>query len=798
MSLYAGSSIIDESPATVTRFTGFVDVNGFTNARDDVRHPSPPLIQGVILAAGKVWVRSGAAKVETVPGSNTKILFSAEHNGRNVVVQFYTTLPVETFGSGDSLRATRVLRWRNSTGAWVVADCAVRGEAMPIVADSVVESSTARSVLWRVRLRDGSTHALRADPTEAAAWWEVTSGGLAVWPARPHASFRFRSVLVGFDDEGDFDNLGLQPEFLDETGSPLVPRGQSAGIFNFDGTVPRWLVVRPAASDVDGAGSFSMRSTQLLDADAPSQLALDFGTSTTVLAGDGVVDFANAAQNLRVLVSNDARGCRTREPWVLGVPHQADNCDAFTGEVASGVYVKSDGDAPLLNLGLCMASVRTASLPSPAAWRAPLKFGADADTVRRRGQFLRSLLLHAAAQVGQSVTVRATYPLAFGNAERTRYAQELASACADVGAITGQLLTTLPAAPRLFGDEASVLLATTNWAFDWQVAVGRRIVVQGDLGGGTLDIAVAEVEQERTAILAAESVRFGTGILVELLAQYADKRTAAGAAQAAIQDFVRSGHFLSSAPSGPSHPPPGSKKWSTEDGYKNREWIVETALVYQECQKRLKVYGALLVEYIARVVAGAVIDTHAAGSEANDVTVYFRLSGNGWKTFESQLSCWTREEIATAAHGRIVTLLGATAKVHRLAQSDLALPKSITAESAFKLPPSAAAQQFPGPPDGFDEPAHRWHVRIPSREAVTTATVLQPDVVGAVVELIRTDKPATNFLNSRAPQLVIGQLLPGLRTIQGSEATARGVQSRVVPTLRALFETPEGVRRLVL
>jgi hypothetical protein len=312
---------------------------------------------------------------------------------------------------------------------------------------------------------------------------------------------------------------------------------------------PRFLEVASKDADVSTCGFFSLLEEEFVPLrNAPHTIALDFGTSNTVVAVEtrDALDLASKHRSdpdpsrSKCLV-----GSKTDWPWV---PDRASSYDASTSmkQIPSGIFLNTlntsakssaenlqkipQGDLseffPFIDYALVGPEINFAQdlQQSLRRWATGFKWGKD-----EKGTilFLKALFVWTMGTLEFApLRVRACYPFAFGSARRAKYFERLQKASQEVKELTGLDVEIVPALFQKpdgplhpFIDEAAPLINGAQQSIHFAgVQRKRHFVFAADLGGGTLDVMLAHTPlADAYQIVTVESLELGAQQIVRNL-----------------------------------------------------------------------------------------------------------------------------------------------------------------------------------------------------------------------------------------------------------------------------------------
>ena len=501
---------------------------------------------------------------------------------------------------------------------------------------------------WTVEFVGGVRRSKSFQPTEvifpkgSGAGDASDAFGIAVWPQRILPKWRYYVLSVGAFSDSTFaekfetrvwDRVGDNGEFRPLAPSNITARRsfmavevpaslaeQSAG--------PRYLelVGKPGARQADGA-VFALlpRPDEYADRGGTGTVGVDFGTTNTVFSTndgpqDHVVcefDFAgnDEARTQPRVVNPNVPGNRieTEFPWLVTVSPKGD----FGGlaekavQIPSGVFrilptneKRATWDVgarekwlPFLDYAV-VGPTFTATPADAEQWRQDLKWDDSKDTPTR--QFLVALLLNVVAALGHkhpNFAVRASYPRRFTKSQKDAFSTTLANACSDVAELSGAVVG--PAAPSPYADESHVLLEQGTGSGN-----ETHLVLAADLGGGTLDLALAIKKNRQFRLLASESVRFGARLLVDRLVKLtAYDGDHAHAHLLAIERVLRRDKLSEELERIQSDPTP---RWKNA---KTISFKGDARTAVTSFRADVELFFAWVAEYCARFAAGSLLDT---------------------------------------------------------------------------------------------------------------------------------------------------------------------------------------------
>ena len=853
---YTGHASIEAVETGVRRVTGKVTNTGRFASRKDGIDAELPLVPGAALEGGTLWIFDEAEGVTFEAGARHLQLVGT-HGGRalTLVLKVDPKLKVQAFGRKEIL-PERVVRFVGAEKT-LVADNPVRpGWARVATAELLGGQPTAGStadVVWTIQLPGNLSIQHRVSPVVEAMWKDVGSkeqpAALAIWPPAPPPDWRYRVVLVGADSVGDFKLLGLADATLswgDANGTTLAAdqQLQMGGLFGLELRAGQAAAFLSLSFDkADAAGTFRLVSdggptAVALDPGAVI-LAVDFGTSTTVVAARGnTIDFHQPRLTPGIIVANKRGGALgTDLPWIPMVPSSVHTPVGVLVEIPTGVLVRDphavdreprevSAPYPLLRSAPCGSALNHADPLVESRWKADLKWGPRVEL--RKAFLLNVLILAAAAHPAKNYKIRATYPLAQTGAEQTAFSQALEAAVARLTVLTGRQVE-LEAGRALFCDEARALLHGANTEMDdTHVKEPRRVVVRADLGGGTLDLALAALHgRDAYHVIAADSVRCGAQLIIDCLAKELTDPKQRGA----VENFVRLGRLDTSMRLwlGDARRAALSTLGDPDDHLDQYRRVTlgraagEVAVTLRE---RAHVYGAMLLEHVARFVAGTLLDKEAWAFRCErgpglgnpvttppegDARVVLTLSGNGWKALHKDISGWGLEAWKVRLAERIAVLVGTKPSVTLRQKAEDA--KTITALNALKLLFGEAHTREAAParaaPDGLHETKHdgtvgKWRVQTGPGANPKTAMPGAPTWAGDMeVALAEFENAVASHMQFKEPEsiwraavgaTILAPLQLRIQTLQGDAHRAAAVSHRVVPTLTALWEVEPGAR----
>jgi hypothetical protein len=448
-------------------------------------------------------------------------------------------------------------------------------------------------------------------------------------------------------------------------------------------------------------------------------------------------------------------------------------------------------------------------------------------------QFLHCVLLWTAARlatIGQTIKVRATYPLVFSPGERATYRDRLREACNDVSAWTSLDISLFGPwnradaveAKDLYCDEATALAYGASdylqqyapGGVDFREATWNRLVFHADLGGSTLDLMAALVENTDFRIVATESVKFGANCIIDRLQNQTHTVISQDLVPALI-DRVRRG--LLDEILDPQKSVDALEKVNVTWRSANNP-SEDVGAVAAVCA----VYAQLLNEYVARFLAGVICDRSALTARAasapghgdiavNDSgkhVVSIGLSGNGWRLLDVPASKTNLHAWMTALEARVKQLImdeKVTVTVDHLLVSPKRTPKWMTAFNAIHLTlpvvagNGVALASPESAPNGWNEGTEKWYKWV-GRGTVGTmpvAMVYRPEgpMLPTLPKSLSGDHQVQSLWNAVAKTTQkptgTGQAdgpLTSIREHQNTQAKMFLATSRVVSANRALHE----------
>ena len=567
---------------------------------------------------------------------------------------------------------------------------------------------------------------------------ESKSCPMAVWP--PYIIPKWKAYSILFGDESNRADVGQTVKrygphvwvgtVTEVPGRPAGPDAHTvvAGVHslllnenNDIGAGPRFLVL---GLDESGHGVFELLNEGIATKSEPAELAIDFGTSNSVVAHSGAdgrgeaVNFGRgggfACVYPRVLVGSEyGVDPATKKPrletgalWLPSVDTIAfgGSPPSFT-QVPSGLVVRYFPEEEPLVDSEEMQTDLEALRPfcSHTFWSPGLDFGGGAqfwkqtfndelkwnDNTGATVAYLSLVLLWVIAQKrpdSGSFHVYATYPLAFESQQRETYGLRLTEACKRVSRWAGVPVALQPEAnpPMPSVDESSAILNKGLETFQEDVTARDRahLVFGSDLGGGTLDLVLAAVKGKARRIIATESIRAGADTLVRALL----KRTLSGhekgtgrnkmVEKAVLMREIRAGRLADAIKQG---------SFRKQLLKRTISWKGEGDRTASDFQARADIYIQLVVDYCARFLAGTLLDVDSIKWKLQDDTagggafpkdyigedkakryaVVLRQSGNGWGFLDDggHICGWSPSDFLSALKARCTELMQAERSV---------------------------------------------------------------------------------------------------------------------------------------
>jgi len=595
------------------------------------------------------------------------------------------------------------------------------------------------TVTWKIPLHGGvrATLTMNKDGITKIGKPEETKE-VAVWPPVAFGSpWRFYSVLLNLRgnpkpkvrfwsrDEGT-DYLRLVREdapeekvYYSDYVHTLTLKGSTTALF------VEILEKSEKNESLQGSGLYPLVVEPVRCGDAQPTIVVDFGTSNTAgaisLSQDNPsIDFGHDRfSSPRVLVGTPKQDKKKDFlepdlPWLPTVPSRL-----FGGgrpidpakrnvpfhEIPSALYTYGEGEqwkegAPFANFGLVGpgADIGAARGTPKLGWATGLKW-ADADG--RTEYFLSCLLLWIAglyASQMRSIFLAATYPLAFDQHRRTAFEQALLNACTNLERWTGFSAGPIQRGngSPLIVDEGTALQFCAEEALRFHPSRARtKLVLTADIGGGTFDLSLSALREPGFRVLAADSVKFGAELVINAVDERVQFRDISGAADPRrcrhlVCRTVREGRLpmVMSASLDAQVAAPWKQGLGEED--KDRREVPNWASTSREAalrvQERCHLFYYLLVEYLARFVAGTLRDVEAikyrlrrapGGAEFHEDSEEFRvltnavepvaivpiLGGNGWGFLCSEVAGLTFTDFARLVTDRTSELLGSEDRI---------------------------------------------------------------------------------------------------------------------------------------
>lgn len=687
----------------------------------------------------------------------------------------------------------RVVRFADARGFYVVPFCPVRREVWPYVKSCCQIAGLEHG--WEVRFLGEQELRYNVPTSDDDRWASIgkieadgtvrTPKPVAMWPAMPLHRWRLYTAMLDQDTVDTDDNVEFWGGIA--TNSPTCKRMrhkrcnseivaievEAADAEN--GIAPVYMVLNKDKGSGPGGVERAERAggvfqvlppeTPVRMRDAARTIALDVGTSTTVVATlnpDGAsrvgpVDLARPAHTTRpfVLVSNVPTAkpapVLTLFPWLPTVSAGCMIPDENLVEIPTGLFVasaKHDLDYPFADFTFAGPSLDLlAGDPQRQAgrWHPNLKWAVDADVQghRRLEAFVSAILLWVVGLYrsdSNNFTLRATYPLAFDPQRRERYASMLARTCDRVEKWTGVNLVTSvhwsgQHGDHPFCDESVALVERCVPYLDKMkriVSAGVasagpldegfvQIMFHADLGGETLDALLAVIEGTSFKILSAESTRVGADVLRSNLA-HKTQISREDIKEAVISRLIRIGKLDAELERVLRDGATANDSW---DGIPGVNWGpgVPSPLV-GNFQQWCEVYAVILLEYCARFIAGNLLDRESLEFRirkgpgrgrvegidwSKGALIAVRRSGNGWKFLKERWSGWSDEAWLLNLAGRIKEFLGSTLDKVLISwdREEMLLPKHIAAVGALGLVEERQRLEGEIPPDaapnGFDD-----------------------------------------------------------------------------------------------
>lgn len=629
----------------------------------------------------------------------------------------------------------RILRFADSRKYFVTPHCPVRSEAWRYVkkAEPLPESLCG----WRVTFVGDQIIETEADPNDPNKWASVGSveadetvsaqtGGLAIWPPRPLLGWRLYTVhlpeMFAWQD-GDEQIELWATDVANVQGKRLTwtRRNTETVVVVVDeadanqGLAPMFLAVdrdleQGANVSQHVGGVFQLLEPTLPEprASSPCTIAVDVGTSTTVVATErqgrvvaiNLADSALGRPRVAVAFGEEETGwLRTKRPWLptASVPGLMVVPERYQlDQIPTGIFVSSDtsqraypfGDFTFV--GNALHPARFEEGEDPMRWLPELKWAEGREGSKKLEAFVTAVLLWVTAVLraeSGSVEVRATYPLAFSVARRKTYTGVLTDACAQVKKWSGVHVLSLghwSGADRNepFCDESTALV---DQCAPYVAEVQRRVnatdggldpgfvqlVFHADLGGETLDTLLAIVDGEWFRILGAESTRVGADLLRDGLAHSTtlDEHLQRFPIDPILNRAIREDEIDNAIDYATEHSKQGERKISY-----GLSWAGGTVRKgIRQFQGRCRIYAASLLEHCARFIAGSLRDKEAMSYRIErapgrgDVTrsdwqngIYVAIcrSGNGWKFLKRSWCAWSEIEWLELLAARVQELLG--------------------------------------------------------------------------------------------------------------------------------------------
>jgi hypothetical protein len=794
---------LDSLGAGISRVFGTVDLAGDGEERRPVFRPRGPLarsgseqplplVAGVgfvttVGGGGELIVWSDAPGVHLSPAGDSLTLEGLTAIGSVVIVEMRIQVARIVVKRLDEALVwpERIVRMAGFgarlPGEWAYPDCPVRTEIWPYVVAMEGPTLVGEEILWSVELLGGRRLVKRVrigGVEEEAVWDSIGSpetddrGMLAIWPRLRLPGWRLYSLVVGDDAEDALWRSHRPQLWLGASPAEARRAAPEATVHRRNGLVVLLLDAAHAHEApffISLTGHASSGFYQLLEpaagraagaaapeSDAVETVAIDLGTSTTVVAvanGEVLRAGGNGLALPRVVVGNapGAALCTT-DPWlptVAGTYMAIDGAFAVEDEIPTGLFVRGrDGiEFPFRDFTLCAPGLDLVTAGYGAdSWISNLKWGsADAEIRPLTVNFLATVLLWMAAlrwHAARQFDVRASYPLSFSLEHRKTYGKILAEACALASEWSGAeiaLATTRRAEAHPYCDESLALLhgvgeEMTVFEGHHDAGTGRlRIVVHADLGAETLDLMLTWLSGASYKVIAADSIRFGADTLLDCLQsetstkrqQQVEARSAEGdqVHRYQVRRAVRAGYLPRVMASQSS-----KNTWDLDPTLPpaNLVWAGKAQEARYSVQARMDLYAYLLAEYCARFVAGALLDREGFLYRASDgpgsgepgearleegCLILIRRSGNGWKFLRSALCGWSDEEWLETVKERSGNLIGKGVNVEFMpgAVDKALLAKSVTAEGTLACK-AAVVENAVGPeasPNGWDDADQR-------------------------------------------------------------------------------------------
>lgn len=509
---------------------------------------------------------------------------------------------------------------------------------------------------------------------------------------------------------------------------------------------PRLLQI--SGGNPEHCGFFQLLDREIKRESTARTFGVDFGSSNTVVATNSPEPGTIWGKSLdlksgpllehRVIAvhGDSAKAGATNAPWIPSVNWTFDHSNSIS-QVPSGVlYAAKEHSVPFLDFSIVGPGFESFRVKRDLGleWQPDLKWGTDE---QHRECFLVALLIWAIAAGGapRSVTIRASYPLAFSPNARKAYHRLLNSVVQKVSAFTGSEVKVaknyFDDAEEAFVDESTPLLTGVFKEVTWsevEVDSPPRAIMVADLGGGTLDLVLGYFNNEaRFRVLAAESVRVGARVICELIGnQFSTASSERGVGLEAVESIARSGRLNDLF----AHAFSETNDGSVLPGHA-LTWEGNSMRAVGEVLPKIGFYYLVIAEYCARFVAGVISGSEEAllrrlkvapGSRqephlAYPIELLTLHTGNGWGFLTSVANdlSWRKvfeSRVATLAPDQVRHLRNAPRVDKRLKASQ----KNLVAENIATMPGNISNLGHVGTvaaaPNGFDDKDIPWSTLV--------------------------------------------------------------------------------------